>query len=234
MANTKSKTTTARKGRPPKTTTETAVVENKNTNQDDIIKQLMAQIEAQNKMMQELQAKVDSQPQVNTFAKTEESFGGRKVKVINLLHCGLNLSTEPDGQGKCYTFEKYGDTRMIKFDDINDIISTYPNATENGYFYIANKDVVDYFGLTEEYEKIYTKEMIDSVVRLENDSDVDLFLGMSKDLQDSTKLAIAERINANERMDYNNLRRIKDECGIDIEAIANELKENFKKKSNEE
>lgn len=195
--------------------------------QDEIIKQLMAQIEAQNKMMQELQEKVNSK-QSNS---TNDSFISKKVKVINLLHCNLNLSTEQDGQGKVYSFEKYGDIRMIKFDDLNDIISNYPNATENGYFYIANKDVVDYYELTEEYKNIYTKEMIDKIVKLENDSDVDLFLGMSKELQNSTKIAIANRINANERMDYNNLKRIKDECGIDIIAVAEELKENFSKRT---
>lgn len=225
-------TTTSTRGRKPKDQTQT------NTNQDDIIKQLMAQIEAQNKMMQELQAKVDAQPQVqiqpNSFIRAEENFGGKKVKVINLLNCGLNLSTEPDGQGRAYTFQKYGDSRMIKFDDLNDIVSTYPNATEKGYFYIANPDVVEYFDLTEEYKNIYTKEMIDSVIKLENDSDVDLFIGMNEELQNSTKLAIAERINANERMDYNNLKRIEEECGINIEKIAKELKENFSKKPQDE
>lgn len=123
---------------------------------------------------------------------------------------------------------------MIKFDDLSDIISTYPIATEKGLFYIANKDVVEYFDLAEEYKNIYTKEMIDSIVKLQNDSDVDLFLGMGKELQDSTAKAIAERINANEEMDYNNLKRIKNESGIDIEKIAEELKGNFKKKSMED
>ncbi|MBQ0111625.1 MAG: hypothetical protein KBT03_00680 [Bacteroidales bacterium] len=219
------------------TSTKSSKSKAKESNQDDIIKQLMAQIEAQNKMMQELQAKVDAQPQAqiqsNSFIRAEENFGGKKIKVINLLNCGLNLSTEPDGQGRAYTFAKYGDSRMIKFDDLNDIVSTYPNATENGYFYITNPDVVEYFDLTEEYKHIYTKEMIDSIIKLENDTDVDLFIGMNEELQNSTKIAIANRINANERMDYNNLRRIKEECGIDIEKIANELKENFSTKPQE-
>lgn len=219
---------TTKKGRPKKTE-ETPI---DNNTQNDIIQQLMKQIEQQNKVIQDMQNKLETTKQ-SSYVTKEENFGGKKVKVINLMHNMLNISTEPDGQGRVYSFEKYGDSRMIKFDDLNDIVASYPNATENGLFYIANPSVVDYFDLTEEYKNIYTKEMIDDIVKLKRDEDVDLFLGMNTSLRDTTAIAIANRINANEEMDYNNLRRIKTECGIDIELIANELKEDFKQKSDE-
>lgn len=205
-----------------KTTTTRSRKPKAEVSQEDIIAQLMAKIE-------ELQNKIDNQPQSN-YIRTEENFGGKKIKVISLVQGILNLSTEPDGQGRVYTFNKYSDSRMIRFDDLNDIISNYPVATEEGYFYITNKDVVKYFDLEEEYSKIYTKEMIDGIIKLQTDSDVDFLLGMNKDLRESTIMAIAERINSGERMDYNNLRRIKDEINVDIEDIANKLKENFQKK----
>lgn len=226
-----SKTTTTR-GRKPKTTVES--VKEETTSSNEIIEKLMAQLESQNKIIAEMQSKFNNLKEQSSYIKTEEKFGGKKVKCINLLQCSLNLSTEPNGQGRTYSFEKYGDSRMIKFDDLNDIVATYPMATEKGFFYITNQDVVEYLDLVDEYKNIYTKEMIDSIIKLNNDSDVDLFIGMGDELKKTTSIAIAERINKNERMDYNHLQRIKDECGIDIQAIAKELKENFKKKTDSE
>lgn len=211
------------RGRKPKTVVE----ETKQENQDEIIKQLMAQIEAQNKMMAELQKKVDSQP--TYVIPKENKLGTEKIKVINLMHNELNLSTEPNGQGRVFNFEKYGDSRLIRFDELADIVSTYPNTMENGFAYICSQDAVEALGLKEEYEKIYTKEMMDRIPYLREESDVELFIGMNKALQESTANEIARLINENEKMDYNYLRRIKEECGIDIEELAKEFKEMFSK-----
>ena len=224
------------RGRKPKTVVEEKEVkqesqveekEVKQESQDEIIKQLMAKIEEQNKMMEELQKKVDSQP--TYVIPKENKLGTEKVKVINLMHNELNLSTEPNGQGRVFNFEKYGDSRLIRFDELADIVSTYPNTMENGLAYICNQDAVEALGLKEEYEKIYTKEMMDRIPYLREESDVELFIGMNKALQESTANEIARLINANERMDYNYLRRIKEECGIDIEELAKEFKEMFSK-----
>ena len=57
---------------------------------------------------------------------------------------------------------------------------------------------------------------------------------MEKGLQESTAMEIAKLINANEQFDFNYLRKIKDECGIDIEAIANNLKDSERKPTDEE
>ena len=70
---------------------------------------------------------------------------------------------------------------------------------------------------------------MDRVVYLREQSDVDIFLGMEKNMQESTAMEIAKLMNLNERMDYNYLREIKEKTGIDIEQIAKELKENERK-----
>ena len=77
----------------------------------------------------------------------------------------------------------------------------------------------------DEYEKMYTKDIIDELVYLRRENDADLFIGMVKELQESTSVKIAELLNQNETMDFNYLRKIKDETGIDIEQIAKDLKE---------
>ena len=118
---------------------------------------------------------------------------------------------------------------MIKYDDLSDIVSSYPYTMENGIIYICDRDVVEALGLSDEYEHLYTKEIMDRVVYLREQSDVDIFIGMEKHMQESTAVEIAKLMNLNERMDYNYLREIKEKTGIDIEQIAKDLKENERK-----
>ena len=226
--------TKAKRGRPPKSAT-TSKVEGKKieNSQDEIIAKLMAQIEEQNKKMAEMQSQINKQPQT-TIIQQNNGLGGKKIKVVNLMHNPLNISTEPNGMGRVFTFREYGDSRLIKYDDLADIVAAYPNTMESGLAYICDKEVVESLGLTEEYEKLFDKETMDKIVRLREDSDLELFLGMSKELQESTARTIAERINANESVDYNYIKIIKDNTGIDIEEIAKNLKDFDKKPDDEE
>lgn len=227
--------TTSTRGRKPKVQVEEPKVEKdaidleleQKNDQSELIKQLMAQIEAQNKAMAEMQAKMNAQPTV--VVQKDNGMGAKKVKCINLMHNIVNVSTEPEGQGRLYMFEKYGDYKMIKYDDLSDIVSSYPYTMENGLIYICDRDVVESLGLSDEYEHLYTKEIMDRVVYLREQSDVDIFIGMEKHMQESTAVEIAKLMNANERMDYNYLREIKEKTGIDIEQIAKDLKENERK-----
>ena len=229
--------TKAKRGRPPKSAI-TPKVEEKNTvnSQDEIIKQLMAQIEEQNAKMAEMQKQIENnnQPQTVVVNNENNSIRGKKVKVVNLMQNPLNISTEQNGNGRVYSFKNYGDSRLIKFDDLADIVASYPYTMEHGLAYICDKEVVEELGLADDYAKLFDKERMDKVVKLREESDLDLFLGMDINLQESAAKRIAELINANERMDYNYLRIIKEKTGIDIEEIARELKDLQRKPDDEE
>src|SRR5574344_692057 len=226
MAETTTKKKTA--GRPKKVE-EVVNIDNKEiVDQNEIIKQLMEQIAEQNKKMEELQSKINENNKQDVV-QNDNNFGIKKIKCINLMHNPLNVSTEPNGRGRVYNFPNYGDIRMIKFDDLSDIVASYPYTMEHGFCYICDKEVVEALSLTDEYEKIYNKELLDEILWLRKESDLELFLGMEKGLQESTAMEIAKLINANEQFDFNYLRKIKDECGIDIEAIANNLKDSERK-----
>ena len=218
---------TKRRGRPPKSETTPKKVEEKKTDdsQEELIKKLMAQLEEQNAKMAEMQKQIDNKSQTVVVNADNNAIRGKKVKVVNLMQNPLNLSTEPNGMGRIFTFNKYGDSKLIKFDDLADIVASYPYTMEHGLAYICDKEVVEELGLADDYAKLFDKERMDKVVKLREESDLDLFLGMDINLQESAARRIAELINANERMDYNYLRTIKEKTGIDIEAIAKELKE---------
>ena len=230
---------TKRRGRPPKSATVQVKkeVEKKEVSQEDIIKQLMEQLAEQNAKMAEMQKQIEEKSVPQTVVVNNESSSamrGRKIKVINLMHNPLNIATQPNGRGRVYSFRNYGDSRLIKFDDLADIVASYPYTMEHGLAYICDKEAVEELGLSDEYTKLFDKERMDRVVWLREESDLDLFLGMDINLQESTARRIAELMNANERMDYNYLRTIKEKTGIDIEAIAKELKELQRKPDDEE
>lgn len=230
---------TKRRGRPPKSATVQVKkeVEKKEVSQENIIKQLMEQLAEQNAKMAEMQKQIEEKSVPQTVVVNNESSSamrGRKIKVINLMHNPLNIATQPNGRGRVYSFRNYGDSRLIKFDDLADIVASYPYTMEHGLAYICDKEAVEELGLSDEYTKLFDKERMDRVVWLREESDLDLFLGMDINLQESTARRIAELMNANERMDYNYLRTIKEKTGIDIEAIAKELKELQRKPNDEE
>lgn len=227
---------TKRRGRPPKSETTPKKVEEKkiDDSQEELIKKLMAQLEEQNAKMAEMQKQIDNKSQTVVVNADNNAIRGKKIKVVNLMQNPLNLSTEPNGMGRIFTFNKYGDSKLIKFDDLADIVASYPYTMEHGLAYICDKEVVEELGLADDYAKLFDKERMDKVVKLREESDLDLFLGMDINLQESAARRIAELINANERMDYNYLRTIKEKTGIDIEEIARELKDLQRKPDDEE
>lgn len=228
---------TKRRGRPKKVETPVETEEKRIDNsQDELIKKLMAQLEEQNAKMAEMQKQIENsnKPQTVVVNNENANMRSKKVKVVNLMQNTLNISTEPNGGGRVFTFNKYGDSKLIKFDDLADIVAAYPYTMEHGLAYICDKEVVEELGLSDEYAKLFNKERMDKVVWLREESDLDLFLGMDINLQESAAKRIAELINANERMDYNYLRTIKEKTGIDIEEIARELKDLQRKPDDEE
>ena len=160
-----------------------------------------------------------SAPQVQVVKDVGSS--GKKVKVMSLIHNPINVSTDVNGGGRVKSFDKYGDVRTIKFDDLSDMVSAYPNTFNKGYLYIMDNDVVNELGLTDEYSStVYSKEQVDSIVNLTDETAVNLFIGMDKDLRDSTAKAIARNLKNGRNYDYNLIHMIKTETGIDIQSIA--------------
>lgn len=224
--------TTKKKPGRPKKVVETPVVEINNN--DELIKALMEQIKQQNEKMAELQAQIDNKgQQVVVTTSPQNEYATKKIKLVNMMHNPLNLSTEPFGRGRVISFEKFGDTRLVKFDDLCEIYSVHPNAIENGLCYIADTKAVELLGIAEEYEKVISPEVMDIMPSLREEYLVDLFIGMDKSLQDSMAVEMAKRVNSDRKIDFNRLQRIKDEAGIDIQEIARDLKD-LERKPNEE
>lgn len=199
-------------------------VEKENEELKATLKQMQEQMVQMQKMMQA--------PQVQIVKEVGSS--GKKVKLISLMHNEINVATNSDGTGTVKTFEKYGDVRLVKFDDLSDMVSSYPYTFSHGLIYIADSDVVNELGLAEEYAHIYDKKTVDKITRLEDDVDVDMFIGMEKNMRESVAIDMAKKINDGVKYDLNKLRDIKEKCGIDVEEMARNIKTNTQKKTVEE
>lgn len=202
------------------TTMTDAVVEDKTIVVDKEKEELKRKNDELAEMLLKLQAQVTMLATSGMPQQKENSLVGKKIKCINLMHNPLNVSTEPLGRGKVFEFQKYGDTKLIKFDELSDIVASYPNTMEQGLLYIANPEAVEELGLSDEYVDVVPKELLDTLVYLRRDMDVDVFVSLPRTMQDSIAVEIARLINVNETIDLNRLKKIKDETGIDIDAIS--------------
>ena len=188
--------------------TEKEDLKEQNKQMAEMLKQMQAQIE-------QLKAESNKVQVIQTVGSS-----GKKVKVINLTHCPVSVSTEGDGQGIVKTFNKYGDVLTIKFDVLSDMVANYQNTFSRGYLRILDKDVVDELSLTDEYEELYTKEMIDEIINLQTDGAVDLFINMDDTLRETTARTIAMNLKNGQVYDFNRLHRIEKETGINIEKLS--------------
>lgn len=207
---------TAKKTTEKKTEVKDTVIETKETGNTQV-EELLAKI----KQLEE-QIKTSSAPQV--IISQDKGLAGKKIKCISLMQNPISVSTEPNGQGKVYYWEKYGQALLIKFDDLSDIVASYPKTMEQGLIYITNAEAVEELGLTDEYKTIYTKDMMDSVLALNNEHAIELFEGMPTAIKESVSVEMAKRIDDGHIYDLNYLNRIKENTGYDIMNIANEIK----------
>ena len=165
-------------------------------------------------LIQQLKEQVNQQPQI--VVQNDN-------KAMSKIKC-INIATMPNGQGRVFTFREYGQVQYIRYDELLDIISAYPNTMESGIIYIADRDFCKEQGLYMDDDVIYTKEVMDKLVYLREDVDVDMLCNMSKPLLESTVREIAELYNKGEEMEANKLERIKKELGFDIVKLADDIK----------
>lgn len=179
------------------------------------------ELKAQLAEMQKMFAKMQTPAKVE---KERKSIGSTKIKVMSLLPYQLNLTTEPLGGGKIYSFYNYGETQKIKFSDLEDIVHNHRRNMEDGVFYICDRSAIEELELDDEYEAIFDKVGVDSIVDLKDQTSVETFLILSEDMKDSVSRRIVEKINEGAEYNLNFLAEIQRRCGVDIITMAEESK----------
>lgn len=144
------------------------------------------------------------------------------IKVMSLNFGQLNLTTEPKGQGKLFSFNKFGDVWNIVYSDLANLIHNHQSFAEQGRFYIFNKQVVKNHGLVEHYNKLLTKEMIEKILDYNKDDIVNLFKNATNAQQETIINLLIKKLTVGEELDINKIDIISRLSGVDIYKIANE------------
>ena len=131
------------------------------------------------KKLEEMQKQITDLKAENTALKqsdnkeeeeVEEINGDTEIMVISQTIGSLAISTEGNGIGNVYRFEKFGDVQDIPFSDLKDIVKNKPRFAKEGAYYIANKEAVKKLRLTREYEHIIHSDLFSHL--LDEKSDV--------------------------------------------------------------
>lgn len=213
-------------GRPKKVVTEN--IENTNNNIDEQLKQeqeknklMEQQLKDMQLMMLEMQKKMESMSTVNTPAQQiivqqeANKDATRMVKVTCMIGNTYWLSTEAYGGGKQYRFEGYGDTKNIKFTDMISILEIYSKQFEQGMAILGSKKDYDDLQLEYVYNDVLTKPQMDNVINLVTDSDVDIVINMSDEMQEKVLSMIADKVISGFGYDFNRIKKLEDHTNLE-------------------
>ena len=183
------------------------------------------------KMLKKMQAQMESlQNQFNAqnsdnnnIVFTQSDNITRTVKVISLVPNTYNLTTQPNGRGKLYTFNKFGDSLNIRFTDMQDILNIYGQQFESGMAILTNKKDYDDLAIGYLWDSVISKDKLDRLLELKDEESIDAILNMDKDTQERIARIIAQKIFDGVNYNYNVIRDLEDN-GIEINSIVEMLK----------
>ncbi len=200
------------------------------TKEQDLKEQLAQSEKEKNDMMDMIKS---LQAQMQLLASTQT--GGqvtikqnedltRTVKVTCLIDNTYNLSTEPLGGGKAFTFKKFGETKNIMFTDMQKILEIYKKDFEIGRAILGSKKDYEDLNLGYAYDKVLTLDKMEELISLNDKESIDIILEMNEDMQDDVMNLIAERMAKGESYDYNRIKELEDE-GFELTKLAKMLEQ---------
>lgn len=169
-----------------------------------------------------LEQLLKQQEQTKTVSnKAEQIQPNEFIKVMSLLGNKLNLSTQPHGRGKTFSFDRFGEVKNILYSDLIEINNNQKNFLEAGYYYILDDRVIDAESLNDVYEKILDKKQIELILS-SKDGAIAMFQKANPKQQSVIIGFITEKILNGEDVDFNIVNEIKRVSGIDInEKVQN-------------
>lgn len=191
-------------------------------------KQQLSEIDILRKELQALKEQISEQKDEETYQTdisdiSNEGSTERKIEqdeyipVMSLVPHILNLSTEPNGNGKVKRFESFGQVKRVLYRDLVGIIDSNTKFTEAGYFYILDPDVVRQHGLDDIYANILTKEKMEEILNTNGDNASKLFeTANSRQKEIIIELIIGKLLENPDAVDLNVVDRIARISKVDI------------------
>lgn len=184
-------------------------------------------------MLAEMQAEITTlkSGETTTVTKTNDTpLTDRKIRVVSLVGGEMHLTTEPCGRGKPYSFSGYGASRFIRYSDLEDIVSLTYKFAEKGFYYICDAEAVSDLGLDDAYQKIADKKTVDKIMKMDDETCVDLFCSLQPEAQENVSRMLVNMIRQDVAYDLNLLNAIQKRTGIDLIEMGAKVKQADEKK----
>jgi hypothetical protein len=199
----------------PKKTQTTETTSTKANVDVDVNAELLKKLEEMQKQINEL--KTENQALKNdTDEMNEELNGDTEIEVISQFVGKLALSTDGNGMGTVYRFEKFGDVQDIPFSDLKDIVKNKPKFAKEGLYYIANEEAVKKLRLSKDYEHIVSNDIFAHMLDEDSDVVIKAYKNAPKLQKEQIVSMIDERLAKNQEVDGNVLVKIGKLCGRDF------------------
>lgn len=206
--------------RPKKDATKAVAQDNKEIAMDAIATQeLLKKIEEMQNQLAQLKAENEAfkNHQVEDTNENEEEINGdTDIPVISQTIGKLVLSTDGNGMGTIYRFDKFGEVHDIPFADLKDIVKNKPRFAKEGAYYISNAQAVKKLRLTKEYESIVDNRLFEHILDEESDVVISTYKNAPKLQQEQIVSMIEDKIDRGQDVDGNVLVKIGKLCGKDF------------------
>lgn len=190
-------------GRPKKSVN--TDVKNTETNINDAI---LAQLKELQEQMLALKAENEALKENKQITVEDELNGDTEIEVISQFVGKLALSTDGNGMGTVYRFEKFGDVQDIPFSDLKEIVKNKPSFAKEGLYYISNKEAVKKLRLVKDYEHIVDNKIFEHILDEQPDTVIKAYKNAPKLQQEQIISMIEERLANDKSVDGNILINI--------------------------
>ena len=202
-------------GRPKKTdtaakTTKTIKAVDDTQEQIKALQEQLAQLMAENQALK--------QKDVAQVEEEDEITADTDILVISQTVGSLAISTEGNGIGTVYRFEKFGDVQDIPFGDLRDIVKNKPKFAKEGAYFICNPQAVKKLRLGNQYKNLIDDKTFLNLFDKDADTIVALYKSAPSMQQKQIVGLIEEKLEKGVDVDGNVLIKIGQLCGKDFLA----------------
>lgn len=182
--------------------------------------ELLKKLEEMQKQIAELKAENTALKQSEDKEENDEEEevinGDTEIMVISQTIGSLAISTEGNGIGNVYRFDKFGDVQDIPFSDLKDIVKNKPRFAKEGLYYIANKQAVKKLRLSKDYEHIIHNDLFSHLLDEKSDVIIKAYKNAPKLQQNQIISMIEDRLDKKQEIDGNVLIQIGKLSGKDF------------------
>ena len=205
--------------------TEETVTENAEVKSANTVTLSKEQFEALMNRLNDLEGKVKTQGVIQSVPSGNDKFYNYlevEVPVVSMCQGELNLATQGKGQGNIYTFTDFGQIIDIPFGDLKDIVQHNQRFANEGYFYIADEEVVRKLRKTSEYNKMLPPDVIENIFNNDANRIIDLYKMAPRGQKETIVEMIKNKRTQGVDVDANILIKLGKLTGIDFVNIEAE------------